>query len=247
MRRSVLNFALDAVSAALLLGMIATGLLIRFVLPPGSRGGAGLSLWGWGRHDYGDLHFWLAVSLLALVVVHVVLHWTWICTVVGRLSGGAHAGPIRPRPVARNLGGVAFAILVVLAVAIFLSVAASGVVTAGGGRQAGRAAVDDECARCPEQAAERGASGGAAGARGRAGRGPAPDIRGSTTLGDVSTATGQSLDEVRRALGLPACAGAGERLSELRRQHGLTLSRVRDFVAAGGARHATAPASTVED
>jgi hypothetical protein len=58
--------------------MLATGFVIRYRLPPGSRGGQGLSTWGWTRHDWGDVHSWLAYTVCALVVLHLVLHWQWL-------------------------------------------------------------------------------------------------------------------------------------------------------------------------
>ena len=39
MKRNTLNFVIDAASALTMAGMIATGLVIRFVLPPGSGSG----------------------------------------------------------------------------------------------------------------------------------------------------------------------------------------------------------------
>jgi len=67
--------------------MIATGLLLAFRLPPGSRGGRGLAVLGWGRHDWGDLHLWLAYGVIALVIAHLVLNWAWVKRVAafGRL------------------------------------------------------------------------------------------------------------------------------------------------------------------
>jgi hypothetical protein len=72
----ILNFALWLIGSALL----GTGLILAFRLPPGSRGGQGLRLLGWGRHDWGDLHTWLAYAGLALVVGHLAIHarWLWI-------------------------------------------------------------------------------------------------------------------------------------------------------------------------
>ena len=61
MKRNTLNFVIDATSALVMVGMIATGLLLRFVLPPGS--GSRRMLWIWGRHDWGDLRFRLAVGV----------------------------------------------------------------------------------------------------------------------------------------------------------------------------------------
>ena len=58
--------------------MLSTGFILRYRLPPGSRGGHGLSIWDWGRHDWGDLHAWLAYAVCALTVIHLVLHWRWL-------------------------------------------------------------------------------------------------------------------------------------------------------------------------
>jgi hypothetical protein len=61
--------------------MLATGFILRYRLPPGSRGGRGLAIWDWSRHDWGDLHTWLAYTVCALVVIHLVLHWRWLMTI----------------------------------------------------------------------------------------------------------------------------------------------------------------------
>jgi len=97
MRRATLNFVVDLIGFVDLLLLAATGAIMRWVLPPGSggggrgfgfRGGRGLGpgsaqvqrLFGLGRHDWGSLHFILAVVFVLLIVVHIVLHWTWIKT-----------------------------------------------------------------------------------------------------------------------------------------------------------------------
>lgn len=57
--------------------MAATGFLLAFRLPPGSRGGGGLTAWGWSRHEWGDLHMWNSYVFLALCILHLALHWRW--------------------------------------------------------------------------------------------------------------------------------------------------------------------------
>ncbi|MFU8892391.1 MAG: DUF4405 domain-containing protein [Luteolibacter sp.] len=64
--------------------MSGTGLLLAYRLPPGSRGGHGLSALGWTRHDWGDLHQWISFAFLAMVFVHMVLHWRWFWQVACR-------------------------------------------------------------------------------------------------------------------------------------------------------------------
>ena len=46
-----INFVIDLISLLVLLALAATGLLLKYVLPPGSRGGRGLRLWGMDRHE----------------------------------------------------------------------------------------------------------------------------------------------------------------------------------------------------
>ncbi|MCS6771862.1 MAG: DUF4405 domain-containing protein [Kiritimatiellae bacterium] len=58
--------------------MAATGFILRYRLPPGSRGGRGLEIWGLSRHEWGDLHAWLAYVAIALVLLHLALHWKWL-------------------------------------------------------------------------------------------------------------------------------------------------------------------------
>jgi hypothetical protein len=95
MRRTTLNFTLDLLGFVDLLLLAATGAILKWVLPPGSGGGQGhgfrggrgpveevRTLLGLGRHDWGAVHFILALLFLALMLVHLCLHWTWIksCT-----------------------------------------------------------------------------------------------------------------------------------------------------------------------
>ena len=108
MKKNTLNFIVDVITLIAILAMIGTGLVLYFTLPPGS-GGKGLLLWGLGRHEWGDLHFWAAVGLAVLLVLHVALHWAWVCGTISRLAGAAR----RPRSKGReNLIGLVFLIIV---------------------------------------------------------------------------------------------------------------------------------------
>jgi len=57
--------------------MTATGFMLAFRLPPGSRGGGGLTAWGWSRHEWGNLHLRNGYVFLILVILHLILHWRW--------------------------------------------------------------------------------------------------------------------------------------------------------------------------
>ncbi len=95
-KRATVSFALDLIAFVDLVLLGTTGSIMRWVLPPGSGGGRGpgfrggrdpgpgadqvKQLLGLGRHDWGDVHFVLALTFVFLILVHIVLHWTWIKT-----------------------------------------------------------------------------------------------------------------------------------------------------------------------
>ena len=114
-----------------LLAMIATGLVLRFVLPiaesdPLHRGWA---VWGWGRHHWGNAHFYLAVSAVALLLVHWAIHWNWLCHTIHRRFHRAEEGIEEAAPVVRHGYGVIFIMVVMLAIATFFIAAARGLRT----------------------------------------------------------------------------------------------------------------------
>jgi len=96
MRRVTINFLIDAVSFAVLIFLALTGFILKAVLPPGT-GGIGREITGGrgreeakellslGRHDWGDIHFYLATAFLVLMVVHIVMHWGWIKGYIKRM------------------------------------------------------------------------------------------------------------------------------------------------------------------
>ena len=89
MKRSTLNFIIDLVSFVDMLGLALTGSIMKYVLPPGTgghgygfRGGRGAQeikyLWSMTRHEWGNIHFYLALGFVVLMAAHILLHWGWI-------------------------------------------------------------------------------------------------------------------------------------------------------------------------
>ena len=208
MKRNTLNFLVDLISALVLLGIIATGLVVRFVLPPGS--GHGRVLWGLDRHEWGDVHFWVAVAAGVLLLVHVALHWQWVCLTAVRLfrrRGGEHG---YPSGIGRNLSGAALVVGLIGLFAGFVWFAQANVKATGeGGRYRGR----EE--RAPAVQSKQGSE---------------EWIRGSMTLREVSEASGIPVDRLRTKLGLPSTISADERLGRLRQQYGFSMDQVRKIV-----------------
>jgi len=54
----------------------------------GSGGGEELTYWAISRHTWIDIHDWVAVALVALVIIHVIMHWKWIVRMTKSLLRG---------------------------------------------------------------------------------------------------------------------------------------------------------------
>lgn len=93
MKRTLLNLIVDLASAVLLLGMIVTGYIIWFPLPPGSE--TTQSLWGLTRYSWGYVHAGISAGLLAVLLVHIVLHWKWMVSVIARRFGRTNISATR--------------------------------------------------------------------------------------------------------------------------------------------------------
>jgi len=93
MQRTLLNLLVDFATAVVMLAIALTAYVIQFALPPGTN--KEWMLWALTRHQWGQIHFWIAIVLLVLILVHVCLHWTWIVTVIRQrlgLSKPSHGG-----------------------------------------------------------------------------------------------------------------------------------------------------------
>lgn len=107
MKRSTLNFIIDVVAFVGFVVLTTTGVLMRYILPPGS--GHYSTIWSLDRHEWGGIHFWISIVFFSVLTLHLVLHWRWIVSVVtGRPkeSSGFRAG----------LGIVGFTAVVALAI-----------------------------------------------------------------------------------------------------------------------------------
>lgn len=91
--RSKGNFIIDAMAFAGFVLLATTGVLMRYVLPPGS--GRSKVIWGLDRHEWGSLHFIVSLVLLCVLSIHLVLHWRWVVSFVKgrpREGSGMRAG-----------------------------------------------------------------------------------------------------------------------------------------------------------
>ena len=203
MNRPQLNVLVDAVAFTAFAFLTTTGVLSRYVLPPGS--GRYATLWGLNRHGWGDIHFWVAVVLLGVLTLHLVLHWKWILHAFKGKRSEASGTRLA-------LGLVGLVGLLGLAAAPLMAPV----------EQTG---VPRQAAGLPAPVAED-ATPAPAGP-------PAPDlesIRGSVTLRQVEQSTGIPVDALIEQLGLPRGIDPDERIGRIRKGYDVSPDDVRQAV-----------------
>jgi len=94
MKRSTLNFLIDVVMLLAMAALAGLGILMEFVLVPGRDRAAiygrqvDLYFLGLDRHAWGDVHLGIGLALLALLGLHIVLHWGQVARIYRGLVTG---------------------------------------------------------------------------------------------------------------------------------------------------------------
>ncbi len=78
MKKAHWNAIIDAVLVSVMLIVMFIGILLGFVIGRGGVPQAEKYLWGLHRHDWGDIHLYFSLALVALVILHFILHMNWI-------------------------------------------------------------------------------------------------------------------------------------------------------------------------
>jgi hypothetical protein len=116
---SWINLLLDA---ALLVGFTClcfAAVVVRFIFPPGPAA-AGWTLWGLDYDAWGGIQFAMLAILALGILVHVMLHWSWVCHVIASRLMGRGA---RVDDGLQTIYGVGLLIGLLLAVGTALAVA----------------------------------------------------------------------------------------------------------------------------
>ncbi len=85
MRKWLRNYILFIIMFLLALFQGVSGFLLWLVIPGGHSGfgigrGAQLdySTFLWSRYTWIELHDWVAVALVVMLIIHLIRHWKWI-------------------------------------------------------------------------------------------------------------------------------------------------------------------------
>jgi hypothetical protein len=109
--RTDVNFCLDVALLCLFLAVCALSVILEFVFPVGTSAD-GWQLWGRNYAEWSRIRFALLATMAAAVLLHVMLHWSWVCGVVTSRLGTKKPATAHDDP-SRTLWGVGLLIVVV--------------------------------------------------------------------------------------------------------------------------------------
>ncbi|MEZ6130744.1 MAG: hypothetical protein R3C59_18825 [Planctomycetaceae bacterium] len=81
--RTLVNFWLDVFLGAVFVALCIVAVIVQFVFPPGVAA-RGASLWAMNYGQWCSVQFALLSVLGLSVLLHVMLHWTWVCSVLSK-------------------------------------------------------------------------------------------------------------------------------------------------------------------
>ena len=86
MSRTTVNFLLDCLLLLFFLALVWVTFVLRVAFP-NATAASGYRLWGFSYDGWAGLQFSLFLVLLVAVLLHLMLHWSWVCGVIAnRLS-----------------------------------------------------------------------------------------------------------------------------------------------------------------
>lgn len=119
MSRTTLNFFLDVVLFAITSGLLFTSAVVRLVFPPPTSAD-GWTLWGFSLNAWANAQFVLTCLIGLAILVHIMLHWSWVCGVVTTRLLGRKGADSRIDDGTRTLYGVAMLIAVLAVLGVLL-------------------------------------------------------------------------------------------------------------------------------
>jgi hypothetical protein len=134
MSKTTLNFLLD--SALLLTFMTAavTAVIVRFVFPPGTQAD-GSMLWGASYDAWVGFWFNILATMALMVLVHVMLHWSWVCGVVAQRLSKRCGRVVRIDEANQTVYGVGLLVVLFMISGAVIAAAALGIRDADASRE----------------------------------------------------------------------------------------------------------------
>jgi len=87
LKKNTLKYFINVTLFVDITSIAVLGLLLGFVIPKGQGGAFQNYFLGLHHHEWADIHLWLSLLFLILLVFHVWLNWTWVIQSTKRYLG----------------------------------------------------------------------------------------------------------------------------------------------------------------
>jgi hypothetical protein len=213
MKKTDWQYLVDTLLFICMVGIALIGFLMGLIIPKGPQASETTKYFlGLHRHQWGNIHFYLAIAFVGLIVIHLILSWKWIKGKARQLFKRAW------KTILILTAGISVVVLI-LFWAFYPKVPGAyegyGV---GAGRRARAEAFEGNT--YPQEE--------------RIFIGEGQEyilITGQMTFLDVEKATDLSAREIVDELGLPPKVSVDETLGQLRKRYPFTMQEVRDVVS----------------
>jgi len=123
--KTIVNFWLDTFLLISLLVLCWISVILRYVFPVANKTGDWL-LWRLDYFAWADIQFAALCVFVAAILLHVMLHWTWVCGVIESWQRKHHPGAanVQASTGNRTLWGVGFLIVILNVLGIGIAAAA---------------------------------------------------------------------------------------------------------------------------
>lgn len=120
--RTIVNFGVDALLLVVFTALCGVSLVVRFVFPAPTVAD-GYSVWGRGYDAWTGLQVGLLGGMALVVLVHVMLHWTWVCNVALLPWPQFSGSKAKVNEGSMTLYGVALLVVILVAIGVFVAFA----------------------------------------------------------------------------------------------------------------------------
>jgi hypothetical protein len=212
MKKADWQYLVDSLMFICILGIAIIGILLAFFIPKGpSSPESSKYFLALHRHQWGNIHLYISLAFILLVIVHLTLDWKWI---------KSRASQIFRRGWKMSLATTASASLLMVFFFWILYPKEPGAYEdygLGRGRQAINHSLQEPSSGEPETYMEAQARGTFV-------------VTGQMTLQELGNLSGLSPSRIVEFLGLPSAVSEKETLGRLRNKYGFSLADMRDIL-----------------
>lgn len=217
MNKTKWKYLVDTLLFLCMVGIALIGILMGFFLPTGPKvPESSKYLLGLHRHQWGNIHLYLSLAFIALVIIHLILEWNWIKSQSRKIFRKNWATVLILTAVA--------SLLVIFLFWLFYPKSPGAYedhgIRAGRGVQA-KALEEPESEEHEEKLTRGKLAEDTSGIL----------VTGRMTLSEIETQTGIPARMIVQKLGLPQDVPRDETLGRLRKRYSFTMQEVRDVVA----------------